>query len=100
MPFRGLLVLVLFRNSNMTTNICNESKSTIAAEYYYKNRYTSENCDNPCHSMIINAVNKYNKPLPGKIEVKIMFRYKVEVSKEVLVQSITTLGEKFFLIPN
>ena len=77
----------------MPTKICNETKSTIAAEYYYKNRYTSENCDNPCHSMIINAVNKYNKPLPpNKLEVRIMFRNKIEVSKEVLVQSITTLG--------
>ena len=82
----------------MTTNICNESKSAIAAKFYYKNRYTSENCDNPCHSMIINAVNKYNKPHPGKLEVKIIFRNKIEVSKEILVQSLTTLGEKLTLM--
>ena len=66
----------------------------MAADFYYKNRYTSENCDNPCQTMIINAVNTYNKPKPDKIEVKIIFRNKIEVSKDILVQSINTLGEK------
>ena len=80
----------------MSTNICDESKSPIAAEFYYKNRYNFENCDNPCHSMIINDVNKYDISKPDKIEVKIMIRNKVEVSKEILVQSITTLGEKLY----
>ena len=77
----------------MTSNICDESKSILAAEFYYKNRYTFENCDNPCHLMTINAVNKNIKPKPGKIEVKIIFGNKIEVSKEILVQSFATLGE-------
>ena len=48
--------------------------------------------------MIINDVNKYDISKPDKIEVKIMIRNKVEVSKEILVQSITTLGEKIYLM--
>ena len=77
----------------MTSNICDESKSILAAEFYYKNRYTFENCDNPCHLMTINAVNKNIKPKPGKTEVKIIFGNKIEVSKEIVVQSLATLGE-------
>ena len=92
-----LIVFLLFRQSKFTTNICNESKSTLAAEFYFKNRYTFENCDDPCQTMIINAVNTYNKPKPDKIEVKIIFRNKIEVSKDILVQSINSLGEKFIL---
>ena len=57
----------------MTSNICDESKSTLAAEFYHKNRYTFDNCDNTCHVMTINAVNKNIKPKPDKIEVKIIF---------------------------
>ena len=77
----------------MTSNICDESKSTLAAEFYYKSRYTFDNCDNPCHVMTINAVNKNIQPKPDKIEVKIIFGNKIEVSKEILVQSVATLGE-------
>ena len=43
--------------------------------------------------MTINAVNKNIQPKPGKIEVKIIFGNKIEVSKEILVQSVATLGE-------
>ena len=44
--------------------------------------------------MIINAVNKFNKPYIGKIKIKIIFRNLIEVSKEILVQSLTTLGKE------
>ena len=63
-----------------------------AFKFYHKNRYaTYQECLNPCKIMTVTTINKF-KVFESTYDVEIYVPRQVEVTREVFVKSVLSLG--------
>ena len=68
-----------------------------ASEFYHKNRYaTYKECLNPCKIMTVTTISKF-KVFESTYDVEIYIPRQVEVTREVFVKSLLSLGDVHFI---
>ena len=77
-------------------HICNSSIRAEAFKFYHKNRYTTyKECLNPCKIMTVTTISKF-KVFESSYDVEIYIPRQVEVTREVFVKSLLSLGDVLF----
>ena len=77
-------------------HVCNSSIGAEAFKFYHKNRYaTYQECVNPCKIMTVTTISKF-KLFKSTYDVEIYVPRQVEVTREVFVKSVLSLGKVLY----